>query len=207
MGNHRSSGRAGANKTRQQRRQPQLRDLTNIVCEKGGFFSTSYMFNTPMRINFSNSTQWNRISEDNWLVEAQWHFESWVFCINSSMINDRSNLDVAYGGHIHDNPKHNQVRAWSRQTASHHLGKREQPFMTPHDMMLAVLNELNQSLRIVWGGLVHIYIYTPANIHTQHDGIHVIYSCKSVTPIFLTSSIDTFRYITTAPLTRQSGLQ
>ena len=150
---------SGDNKTRQQRRQPQLRDLTNIVCEKGGFFSTSYMFNTPMRINFSNSTQWNRISEDNWLVEAQWHFESWVFCINSSMINDRSNLDVAYGGHIHDNPKHNQVRAWSRQTASHHLGKREQPFMTPHDMMLAVLNELNQSLRIVWGGLVHTHIY------------------------------------------------
>ena len=59
------------------------------------------------------------------------------------MIHDRSNLDVAYGGHIHDISKHNQVRAWSRQAASHHLGKREQPFMTPHDMMLAVLNELN----------------------------------------------------------------
>ena len=59
------------------------------------------------------------------------------------MIHDRSNLDVAYGGHFHDTSKHNQVRAWSRQAASHHLGKREQPFMTPHDMMLAVLNELN----------------------------------------------------------------
>ena len=28
---------SGDNKTRQQRRQPQLRDLTNIVCEKGAF--------------------------------------------------------------------------------------------------------------------------------------------------------------------------
>ena len=51
------------------------------------------------------------------------------------MIHDMSNLDVAYRGHIHDNSKHNQVRAE-----------------------------------------------------------------------FLTNSIDTFRYITTAPLTRQSGL-
>ena len=59
------------------------------------------------------------------------------------MIHGRSNLDVAYGGHIHDNSKHNQVRAWSRQAASHYLGKLEQPFMTPHGMMLAVLKELN----------------------------------------------------------------
>ena len=50
---------------------------------------------------------------------------------------------MAYEGHIHDNSTHNQVRAWSRQAASHHLGRREQPFMTPHDVMLAVLNDLN----------------------------------------------------------------
>ena len=70
-------------KTRQQWRQPLLRDLTHIVCEKGAILSPP-MVNTPMRINFSNSTQWNRISEDNWLVEAEQHFESWVFSLTSS---------------------------------------------------------------------------------------------------------------------------
>ena len=59
------------------------------------------------------------------------------------MIHDRSNLDVAYGEHIDDNSTYNQVKAWSRQAASYHLSRREQPFMTPHDMMLPVLNELN----------------------------------------------------------------
>ena len=59
------------------------------------------------------------------------------------MIHDRSNLNVAHGGHIHDNSTYNQVKAWTRQAASHHLSKHKQPFMTPHDMMLAVLNELN----------------------------------------------------------------
>ena len=59
------------------------------------------------------------------------------------MIHDRSNLDVAYGGHIHDNSTYNQAMAWSRQAASHHLRRREQPFMASHDMILLVLNESN----------------------------------------------------------------
>ena len=56
-------------------------------------------------------------------------------------------------------------------------------------------------------GRTRAHLYTLANIHTRHVGRYVIYSCKSVTPIFLTNSIDTFRYIITAPPKRQSGLQ
>ena len=75
-----------------------------------------------------------------------------------SMIHDRSNLNVAYGEQIYDNSTYDQVKAWSRQAESYHLSRREPHFMTPHDMMLPVLNELKSSLWIVYGGLVHIYI-------------------------------------------------
>ena len=98
------------------------------------------------------------------------------------MIHDRSNLDVAYGGHIHDNLTYNQVKAWSRQAVSYHLSRCEPTFMTPHDMMLPVLNELIFVNNV---GRTSAHLYTLANIHTQHDGRYVIYSCKSVTPTFL----------------------
>ena len=65
------------------------------------------------------------------------------------MIHGRSNLDIAYGGHIHDNSTYGQVKAWSRQAESFHPSRRELPFMTPHDMMFPVINELQTALWIV----------------------------------------------------------
>ena len=131
-------------KIRHQWRQPQLRDLTHIVCEKGAILSTPHMCSIrPMRINFSNSTQWNRISEDNWLVEAQQHFESWVFSLTSNNDSWQEQSRCGLRGHIHNNSPYNQVMAWSRQVASHYLSRREQPFMASHDMILLALNESN----------------------------------------------------------------
>ena len=52
------------------------------------------------------------------------------------MIHDRSNLDMGYGGHIHDNSASGQVNAWSRQAESRHLSRCVPPFMTPHDITI-----------------------------------------------------------------------